>query len=114
MNESVLTELRLLASLLGQCLLSFREDFNTVDCKKPDTAAIIPSLVFKLEKLTQCAKSIQRLIKSLKEEDLPCLSCLPHRKDASSNADVVEGGHGVQGNGEVQIGAECHKPLPAM
>ena len=95
MNESVLTELRVLMSLLGQCLASFREDINTIDCKKPDvTKALVPSLIFKLEKLTQCAESIQRLIKSLRREDLTCLTCLPSRKDVSSNSGAIERGHG--------------------
>ena len=91
MNESVLNELRLFANLLAQCLVSFKEDFKSIDCKKPDVAsALVPSLISKLDLLAQCAKSIQRLVQSLKKEDLPCLPCI--RKNVSSKSEAVGDG----------------------
>ena len=77
MNDAIVTELRLLLAILTQCLGSFGDDFNKIDCKKPDTHAanLILSLVFKLEKIAQCAKSIQKIIQSLRKNNLPCLPC---------------------------------------
>ena len=77
MNDAIVTELRVLLAILTQCLGSFRDDFNKINCNKPDTLAanLIPSLVFKLEKIAQCAKSIQKIVQSLKKNNVPCLPC---------------------------------------
>ena len=74
---TIVTELRLLLTILTQCLGSFRDDFKKIDCKKPDslTTDLIPSLVFKLEKIAQCAKSIQKIIQSAKKNNFQCLPC---------------------------------------
>ena len=78
MNEAIVTELRFLLSVLGQCLASFKEDFKKIDCSKPQTLSneLIPSLVFKLEKITQCATSVQKIIQSMKKNNYQCLPCL--------------------------------------
>ena len=74
MNEAILTELKNLLTILSQCLTSFRADFNTLDCNSSQT--VMTSLIFKLEKLSECAKTIQKICKSLKKETIPCLPCV--------------------------------------
>ena len=79
MNDAVLTELKELLTVLGQCLVSFRTDFSTLDCNS--SQAIMTSIVFKLEKMAECAKSIKKICKSLKKENIPCLPCLTSSVD---------------------------------
>ena len=83
MNDAVLTELKNLLTILGQCLVSFRADFNTLDCKS--SPAIMTSIVFKLEKMAECAKSIKKICKSMKKENIPCLPCLTPSVDNQSS-----------------------------
>ena len=74
MNDAALTELKELFNILGTRLTSFHADFNTLDCKS--SQAVMASIIFKLEKMAECAKSIKKLCKSLKKENIPCLPCL--------------------------------------
>ena len=78
MNQTILIEIKALMSILGECLASFRSDFSNIDCKSSNALAskLIPSLIFKLEKIVECAKSINKICKSLKKDDIPCLPCL--------------------------------------
>ena len=74
MNDIVLAQLRELLAILSQCLASFRANFNNLDCNS--SQAVMTSIVFKLEKMTECAESIRKICKSLKKENIPCLPCL--------------------------------------
>ena len=85
MNEAVLTELKTLLAILSQCLTSFRADFNTLDCNS--SQAVMSSLIFKLEKMSECAKSIQKVCKSLKKESIPCLPCIQPSVDEKPSKD---------------------------
>ena len=78
MNDAIVKELSHLFSILTQCVGSFREDFNKINCKKPDTVVpdLIPSLVFKLQKIAECARSLQKIAQSLKKSQFQCLPCL--------------------------------------
>ena len=84
MNDEVLTQLKELLTILSQCMMSFRADCNTLDCNS--SQAVMASLVFKLEKMTECAKSIKKICKSLKKENIPCLPCLSSSVDTQSSA----------------------------
>ena len=85
MNDAILTELKDLLTILGQCLVSFRADFNTLDCNS--SQSIMTSIVFKLEKMAECAKSIKKICKSLKKENIPCLPCLTSSVDNQPSED---------------------------
>ena len=85
MNDTVLTELKELLIILGKCLTSFHNDFNTLDCNS--SHAVMTSIVFKLEKMVECAKSIKRICKSLKKENIPCLPCLTSTVDNQPSKD---------------------------
>ena len=75
MNDAIVKELSHLFSILTQCVGSFREDFNKINCKKPDTVVrdLIPSLV---QKIAECARSLQKIAQSLKKSQFQCLPCL--------------------------------------
>ena len=79
MNDVLLNELRRLLAILGECLISFRNDFNNLDCNSSQN--VIASIVFKLEKAAECAKSILKICKSLKKESIPCIPCLSSSVD---------------------------------
>ena len=74
MNDTVLNQLRELMTILGQYLANFRTDFSTLDCNS--SQAIMTSIITQLEKMSECAKSIKKICKSLKKESIPCLTCL--------------------------------------
>ena len=84
MKDAVLNELKTLVTILGQCMKSFCEDLKTADCRSPALASktLIPSIIFKLEKLIECARAIQRICKSLREDSTLCLPC--RRKPSDS------------------------------
>ena len=73
MNEAAVKEVKALLNILTECLASFREDFKSLDCNS--SQAVIKSILFKLEKTIQCAKSILKICKSLKKESIPCIGC---------------------------------------
>ena len=83
MNDALLNELRTLLNVLGECLTSFRKDFNSLDCNS--SQSVIASIVFKLEKAAECANSILKICKSLKKESIPCLPCLSGSVDNQSS-----------------------------
>ena len=85
MNETIATELRSLLSILNQCLVSFRADLNTLDCNSSQT--VMTCLIFKLEKMSECAKSIHKISKSLKKESIPCLPCVQSSVDEQPSKD---------------------------
>ena len=85
MNDAVLTELKELLIILGKCLTSFHADFNTLDCKS--SQAVMMSIVFKLQKMVECAKSIRRICKSLKKENIHCFPCLTTSVDSQPSKD---------------------------
>ena len=85
MNDTAMTELKELFNILGACLTSFRADFNTLDCKS--SQAVMASIVFKLEKMAECAKSIKKICKSVKKENIPCLPCLTSSVDNQPSED---------------------------
>ena len=82
MHGTIVTELCVLLSILTQCLGSFRADFSKIDCRKPDTLTnqLIPGLVFKIQKIADCAKSLQKIFQSLKKDNLlPCLRSVDNK-----------------------------------
>ena len=77
MNPEILNEVKVLLTILGQCVSSFQADFANLDCKSPSaTTLLLSSVIFKLQKIVECAKSIQRICKSLNRDDVKCLPCL--------------------------------------
>ena len=69
MTDTIATELKLLLSLLGQCLTSCCEDLNKIDCKSPAAAStLIPYIIEKLKRLAEIERSIQKICRSLREE----------------------------------------------
>ena len=79
MDDVVVIELKKLLTTLSQCLTSFCNDFNTLDSNSPKS--IMTSIVFKLEKMVECAKSILKICKSLKKESTLCLPCVTKSVD---------------------------------
>ena len=84
MKDAVLNELKTLVTILGQCIKSFCEDLKTTDCHSPALASktLIPSIIFKLEKLIECARAIQRICKSLRKDSTLCLPCRKKSSDS--------------------------------
>ena len=78
MNDVIVEELKTLVTTLGLCLNSFHEDIKTIDCKSPESTSpiLIPSLIFKMEQMVQCARSIQTICKTMIETKGGCLPCL--------------------------------------
>ena len=84
MNDIVLNQLRELLTILGQYLANFQDDFSNLDCNS--SQAIMTSIITQLEKMSECAKSIKKICKSLKKESIPCLTCLnPSVDDQPAN-----------------------------
>ena len=79
MNNVLQTELRQLLMTFVQCLTSCHADFTSLNCKSPQSG--ITSIAFKLEKLADCARSIQNICQSLKKEPIGCLPCLNRAVD---------------------------------
>ena len=88
MKDIVLTELKLILINLGQCFTSLREDFKKLKGSSPQN--VISSITFKLDKLTKCAQSIQKICKNLKKESISFLPCLtsPVDEKPSKNPDL--------------------------
>ena len=96
MDDVIVQELKTLATTLGLCINSFREDIKTIDCKSPETTTqtLMPSLLYKMEQMIQCTRSIQTICKTMIENKTGCLPCLSSdsvTKETRSKEDVHDG-----------------------
>ena len=78
MNKGVIEDLKALLYILKQCVSSFQTDLSVLqNCQGVEANnKIVSGLVFKISKLSECAKKIQKLLKGVKEGDINCFSCL--------------------------------------
>ena len=76
-KEDIFSELKSLLAILGHCITSFRDDFQNIDCtnEKNLHSELIQTIVYKIEKMVECAKSLRRLCQLLKGQQI-CPSCL--------------------------------------
>ena len=82
MHDAILTELKTLLTILAQCLASFQTDCSEAQPSQNLTEKIIASIIFKIQKLAECARAIQKICKSLKKENLACLPCLQSSQES--------------------------------
>ena len=77
MNERLLTEIKSLLRIFGECGQSICDDIKSVDCKSPKNVPtqLLPSILFKIKKLQECLVAIGKICKALKKEDVKCLPC---------------------------------------
>ena len=74
MSNNIADELKALLNILKQCISSFQKDVNALH--QSNGQEIISSLIFKLSKLSECAKTIQKLLKKMRKDEVKCFSCL--------------------------------------
>ena len=75
MLEAILIQLKILISILGQCLMSLHSDFMKFDCKSDIAKQLFSIIIEKLHKLVEIAASVKKLCSTVKKEDLNCLPC---------------------------------------
>ena len=74
MSNNIADELKALLNILKQCISSFQKDVNALH--QSNGQEIISSLIFKLSKLSECAKTIQKLLKKMRKDEVKCFSCI--------------------------------------
>ena len=88
MNDASFAELKVALTILGEFLTSIVSDIKSFEFKDSQglPPKIIPSLIWKLQRMVDCAKSVQKICKSLRGEGVECLPCLK-RQNKSVNKD---------------------------
>ena len=81
MREATLNQLKILVTILGQCLISLHSDFKNIDCASDLAKQVIPIIIDKLKRLVEIAGYVKRLCTSVKREEVSCLPCLGIRKE---------------------------------
>ena len=78
MSNDMGGELKNLLNILKQCVSSCHQDLNVLQQSAGQELSerIIASLIFKISKLSECAKTVQKLLKRMKKDEVKCFSCI--------------------------------------